>query len=222
MDTPHRFDAAEQATRTTAEADPDYLAATAQARAESQALEEPTEPQPRLHVPLPTVPSPEQKATQLRDVVPAAYVYGAAAGLFEDAIDLPSCQVNLHQLLQQAGNPADPITRMMLEQLAMAHHAIGRLHVRAATRASLAEVVAYHGVLARLMGEFRKTSLALRGLRQHAAEQAGGNEQHAAPDRLPTAGTVRAGEPGAAAASSRSEQASSVEGEGCERPTKCA
>src|SRR5690349_20179805 len=109
MDTPDRFDPAEQATRATAEADPDYLAATAQALAESQAFAEATEPQPRLHVPLPTVRSPEQKATQLREVVPAAYVYGAAAGLFQDTIDLDSCQVYLQQLLQQAGNPADAI-----------------------------------------------------------------------------------------------------------------
>jgi hypothetical protein len=173
-------------------------------------------------VPLANVPSPEQKATQLREVVPAAYVYGAAAGLFQDAIDLPSCQVYLQQLLQQAGNPSDPIARMILEQLAMAHHAIGRLHVRAATRTSLAEVVAYHGVLARLMGEFRKTSLALHGLRQHSAAQAGGNQPQAATERPPSAATARAGEPGAAAASSRSELSSSQEGEGCDRSTKCA
>ena len=202
--------------------DLDYVVATAQALAEGEAITEATEPQPKLDVSLPNAPSPEQKATRLRDVVPAAYVYGATAGLFQDAIDLASCQVYLHQLLQEAGNPADPIARMMIEQLAMAHHAIGRLHVRAATRDSLPEVVAYHGVLARLMSEFRKTSLALHGLRNNAGEQTGANEQQAPEVRLPTAGTVRASELAAAAASSLSELANNAEGEGDDRKTKCA
>jgi len=207
---------------TTDELDLDYVAATAQVLAQEEDPQEATEPNPKLHVPLPNDPSPEQKAAQLRDVVPAAYVYGTAAGLFQGAVDLESCQLYLHQLLQEAGDPVDPTARMMIEQLAMAHHAIGRLHVRAATREGLAEVVAYHGVLARLMSEFRKTSLALQGLRKNAAEQAGGKGHQAPEDRPPTAGTVSAGKPAVAAASACSELGSNEEGEARERRANCA
>src|SRR5262249_41823147 len=118
--------------------------------------------------PPPEEASPEQKAANLRDVVPAAYLYGAATGLFKENIDVASCQAYLRTLLQDAGDPADPIVRMLIEQLAMAHHTLGRLHFRAATREGLAEIVAYHSALARLMSEFRKSSLALQSLRQSA------------------------------------------------------
>jgi hypothetical protein len=57
---------------------------------------------------------------------------------------------------------AGPVARMMAEQLLLAHHAVGRLHVRAATRTAPAEVAAYHAAVARLMTEFRRTALALR------------------------------------------------------------
>jgi hypothetical protein len=57
---------------------------------------------------------------------------------------------------------AGPVARMMAERLALCHHAVGRLHVRAATRTSPAEVVAYSGAIAHLQAEFRRTALALQ------------------------------------------------------------
>jgi hypothetical protein len=168
------------------------------------------------------VASPEQKAANLRDVVPAAYLYGAATGLFQDGIDVASCQAYLRALLRDAGDPADPIARMMIEQLAMAHHTIGRLHFRAATREGLAEIVAYHSALARLMSEFRKTSLALQGLRGRAGEQASHLEQRAQEGQPRTVGKLGAGEAIAAVAPSRSELGSNHEVEGRERRAQCA
>jgi hypothetical protein len=204
------------------EPDHDYTAATALAMEEEAALREATEPPAKPQVPLPDALTTVQKAAQLRDVVPASYIYAAAAGLFHGAVDVASCQVYLHQMFQEAGNPVDPVARMMIEQLAMAHHAIGRLHVRAATRESLAEVVAYHGVLARLMSEFRKTSLALQGLRKNAGSQVGSSQQQTSEGRPPTAGTVSAGESAVAAASACTELRSNAEGEGRERRANCA
>jgi hypothetical protein len=61
---------------------------------------------------------------------------------------------------------------MMAEQLALCHHAVGRLHVRAATRTSPVEVVAYSGAIARLQAEFRRMALALRVYLAGAARRA--------------------------------------------------
>ena len=38
----------------------------------------------------------------------------------------------LHRVLEESGDPQDPIERMLVEQLCLAHHNIGRLHVQAA------------------------------------------------------------------------------------------
>src|SRR5262249_3433228 len=144
-------------------------------------------------------------------------------GMFKESIDVASCQAYLRTLLQDAGDPADPIARMLIEQLAMAHHTIGRLHFRAAMREGLAEVVAYHSALARLMSEFRKSSLALQSLRQ-AADGA-----QVRPPKKPvqevsphSAASVQAKAGNAAAASTRTKQGSNQEVEGHERRAKSA
>lgn len=72
-------------------------------------------------------------------------------------------------ILTACGRPKDPIEKMMVEQLLLAHHRIGDLHAQSAC-ANDAEVVAVFNVAAlRLMAEFRKTSLALREYRTPVA-----------------------------------------------------
>ena len=67
--------------------------------------------------------------------------------------------------LAEAGNPKDPIERMMVEQLVIAHHRIGDLHAEAACAENPEVAALYQATAARLMNEFRKTSLALREYR---------------------------------------------------------
>jgi hypothetical protein len=74
-------------------------------------------------------------------------------------------KIYLDDVLSRCSDPADPIERMLLEQLALAHHALGRLHVRAAEARSLPEAQLYHASAARLLGEFRLTALALKTYR---------------------------------------------------------
>ncbi len=65
--------------------------------------------------------------------------------------------------MEEAGShPIDPIERMLLEQLALAHFRIGQLHVRASEAQGLEAVRVYNSVAARMLGEFRRTVLALR------------------------------------------------------------
>jgi hypothetical protein len=62
---------------------------------------------------------------------------------------------------------------MLVQQLAQAHFAIGRLHVRSSGSRGTVEAVAYIAAAARLMAEFRRTSLALQAYREAAARKQG-------------------------------------------------
>ena len=68
-------------------------------------------------------------------------------------------------VLEAAGQPTDPIEIMLVEQLLLAYHRIGDLHTQAASAKTVDAAAVYNAAAARLMGEFRKTSLALREYR---------------------------------------------------------
>ena len=83
-----------------------------------------------------------------------------------DYIAHPESFLEMHdQLMEDAGNPSDPIERMQIEQLIMAHFRIGALHVQANQTESIEGKRILNGATARLMGEFRKLSIALRASR---------------------------------------------------------
>jgi hypothetical protein len=87
---------------------------------------------------------------------------------------VPGCQVYLDELTREAASGTDPIAKMLVQQLIWAYHAIGVLHVKAGTSKRAAEVTAYHAALARLMAEFRRSSLALRSYREGGRARPGG------------------------------------------------
>ena len=62
--------------------------------------------------------------------------------------------------------PADPIERMMIEQIALAHHKIGELYFRARRANSPEKVKVYHAAITALLGEFRRMALALKSYRE--------------------------------------------------------
>jgi len=75
-------------------------------------------------------------------------------------------KVYLDRLLKDSGNPSDPIERMMIEQLALAHHRIAQLHVQAAEADTVDAAKQYMSVAIRLTGELRRMSLAIKQYRQ--------------------------------------------------------
>jgi len=107
-----------------------------------------------------------EKAQRLRDFGPAAYLYGSSAPLLGEAIDVETWKIYVDNFLQELGSPADPIARLMIQQLVLASVALGRLHVRASTRVLPEEVAAYSAAIGRLMAEFRRTALALKAYRK--------------------------------------------------------
>ena len=103
-------------------------------------------------------------ANNLAAVAPVSYLYLSMTSL------LPHLGPNTYQsyfeeLLKECGQPTDPIERMMIEQVALAHHNVGRLLARAGHANALDETIAYNAAASRLAAEFRKTVLALREYR---------------------------------------------------------
>src|SRR5262245_7623667 len=67
----------------------------------------------------------------------------------------------LEQLLKDAGDPFDPIERMLIEQLGLAHFRVAQLHADAGRAQGVEAAKIYNAVAARLLGELRRTALAL-------------------------------------------------------------
>src|SRR5262245_17338250 len=116
-------------------------------------------------------PIPEQRAVRqaeaLRQVFPACM---AVALSLHGQIGPSGYKAYLTQLLKDAGDPVDPIERMLLEQLALAHFRIAQLHADAGQARGVEAAKIYNSVAARMLGEFRRTALALRVYRTRLPE----------------------------------------------------
>jgi hypothetical protein len=107
----------------------------------------------------------EQGVKNLKGEMAACYLFGSLAPLVGQQIDNGAYRLYLAELLREAGNPSDPVERMLIEQLALAHHNAGRLLVKAASSQSLREASGYNASAARLMAEFRRSMLTLKKYR---------------------------------------------------------
>lgn len=85
----------------------------------------------------------------------------ATALSLHGAIEPGAFQVYLQRLREDAGNPTDPIQCMLIEQVCLAHFRIGQLHARAAEAETVDAIKALTAATARLLGEMRRTALAL-------------------------------------------------------------
>jgi hypothetical protein len=106
----------------------------------------------------------EHYAGHLHETSASAYLYCSLADVFRE-VGPESFKLYLLQTLEAAGSPSDPIERMLIEQICLAHHNIGRLHVKAATADHLEAERTYIGAAALLTGEFRRSVTALKAYR---------------------------------------------------------
>jgi hypothetical protein len=104
----------------------------------------------------------------LQELSGAAFLLGAAGKLFGPDFDLFTFKEYLATFLKDAEATADPVERMMLEQMALSHYAIGGLHVRGSACERPDEVIAFLTAAARLQAEFRRSALALQAYREAA------------------------------------------------------
>jgi hypothetical protein len=159
----------------------DYASLTQQAILEDNALVE--EEVRRLAAATPTA---EQKAQRLKEYAGASFLYGLDIKVFGHDYDTQTHKVFLDAYLKDAGAPSDPVERMLLEQLLLAHHALGRLHIRAGSSPSMEEATAASVGVAKLMAEFRRTALALQSYREVASKSSATREK-TRPRKEPTA-----------------------------------
>jgi len=110
-------------------------------------------------------------AQKLRDVSGAGYLYASLSGFVGEGINPDSYVEYIKQFLDECGAPHDPLEAMLIEQLCLTHHAIGRLFAKSGMAGQVDEATAYAAAAARLAGEFRRSTLALSEYRGRATER---------------------------------------------------
>lgn len=155
-------------------------------RAAAQDLRNPDPP--REVAPMKTPPQPSKASQPARTIEEALAPYQPHARAIEEisgAVVLATCIGNSYgeefgprafnayhdNMLEAAGQPTDPIEAMLIEQLLWAHHRLGHLHLQATSAQAPEAAALYNAAAARLMGEFRKMTLALREYRTPAVSK---------------------------------------------------
>jgi hypothetical protein len=110
-----------------------------------------------------------QLGQTIAEAFPASVLNNVAGKVFKGAVNPGGFKAFLDSVLAAAGGPSDPVEIMMVQQLTWAHHHAGNLVSSAAQATTLQEVEVYNQALARIMGEFRRCSLALREYRSGAS-----------------------------------------------------
>jgi hypothetical protein len=151
--------------------DPEYIKVTGILVQEQRAREQAEEERRKAEAPPPDTRTPQEKAEHLRQFTDSFFLQGSMRSPDGPIFDVHTFKAYLDELLKRSGASNDPIEQMLVHQLAQAHFAIGRLHVRSSGSRGPVEAVAYTAAAARLMAEFRRTSLALQAYREAAARK---------------------------------------------------
>src|SRR5262245_60211084 len=117
-------------------------------------------------------PTPEQRAARQAEALRQAIFpscMAVALGL-DGQVGPSGYRAYLAQLLKDTGDPTDPIEHMLTEQLALAHFRIAQLHADAGQARGVEAAKIYNSLAARMLGEFRRTALALRVYRTRLPE----------------------------------------------------
>jgi hypothetical protein len=93
------------------------------------------------------------------------YLYGSTGQVFPQ-LGTSACIAYVTAMVQDAGDPVDPLERLLAEQLVQLNHAAGRLLMKAAQAATAEASALLHAAAARMFAEYRKSFVALRSLRQ--------------------------------------------------------
>jgi hypothetical protein len=103
----------------------------------------------------------------LREGVFATYM--ATALNLDKYFDARAYRIYLANVMRDLGDPTDPVERMLIEQLCMAHFRVAQLHAAAGQANGLEATKLLNTVAARMLGELRRTALSLKAYRPTAA-----------------------------------------------------
>lgn len=82
--------------------------------------------------------------------------------------DANAYKIYLAGVMRDLGDPTDPIEKMLIEQLCMAHFRVAQLHGAAGQANGLEATKLLNTVTARMLGEMRRTALSLKAYRTTA------------------------------------------------------
>jgi hypothetical protein len=111
----------------------------------------------------------EHYAGHLRESTASLFHTAAMANAFK-GVDAQAFKIYRDRLLADCGKPTDPIEIMIIEELSLAHFTLGVLMCKRNNITRYEATGIYSGAAARLMGEFRRSALALQAYR-HASMQ---------------------------------------------------
>jgi hypothetical protein len=80
-------------------------------------------------------------------------------------LDANAYKIYLANVMRDLGDPVDPIERMLVEQLCLAHFRVAQLHGAAAMANGLEATILLNTITARLLGELRRTALSVKAYR---------------------------------------------------------
>jgi hypothetical protein len=136
----------------------------------------------------------EAHASNLRETTAAACLYASMASWTKSGIEADAYVEYRDRLLADCGAPDDPLVVMLIEQVALAHINIARLHVKSAVAANYIESVAYEAAAARLLTELRRSVLVLEDLKVRGTGKARSSSKEKPADQAkPTAKAHRKG-----------------------------
>jgi hypothetical protein len=98
-------------------------------------------------------------------VFPALMATSLALDKFFDS---NAYRVYLAGVMRDLGDPKDPIERMLIEQLCLAHFRVAQLHGAAGQASGLEGMKLLNTVAARMLGDMRRTALSLKAYRTTA------------------------------------------------------
>jgi hypothetical protein len=87
----------------------------------------------------------------------------------KEIVDATAAKVLFNSFLRDAGDPVDPVERILLEQLLLTHYRLAQLQIRADAADSAEYAKVLNGAANRLLGELRRLALAIRVYRQPAS-----------------------------------------------------
>lgn len=115
-----------------------------------------------------------QVSVKLRHELMGVWLAGASGSLVLPPGAPPALEgfsLYTKEVQKDAGGPKDPIEQMLIEQITLAHHNIGRLGMRAAAAQTLEEVEVFEAAHARLLSEFRRAIGALKDYREPSGQR---------------------------------------------------
>jgi len=124
-------------------------------------------------------------ADYLREQTPAFGLCGSLSAIYGARPDPRSYRRLVEQELAAAGNPTDPLERMLVEQAIMAHATIARLYFDAGVTTDADQRIELLSTVPRLAAELRRTVLAVSEYRDSARSRLRvvGGRQKKAPRR---------------------------------------